>query len=144
MITKAIPDKWVRKAVYDNVNGVTVGGEPIPVYDYRTGESYPTEYILLAGQFNDPQETSLCEDRWEHSLNIECYTRFPSKGNPGSRLKVDEISEMVLANIQNLQLDPASGLVIVRYNVTLLSDFYEDDGQFVVASKIIQLNAIIN
>lgn len=144
MITKTLPDKWVRKAVYDNVNGVTVGGVPIPVYDYRSGTNYPTHYILLAGQANDSVEFSLCEYRWNHTLNIECYTRNPSSANPGSRLGADEIAEMVLANLQNLTLDPASGLRIVRYNVFLLTDFYEDDGQFVVASKIVQLNATIN
>lgn len=144
MIPKPLPDKWVRKAVYDNVNGGTVDGEPIPVYDYRTGTNYPFEYILLAGQANDAEEPSFCEYRWNHTLNIECYTRRPSAGNPGSRLKCDQIAEMVLANLQGLQLDPASGLQIVRYNVILLTDFYEDDGQFIVASKIVQLNCVIN
>ncbi len=144
MINIAIPDRWVRKAVYDNVNGVAVDGTPIPCFDYRTGGRNPQEYILLGAQFNDSNEFSLCGYRWTHTMNIECYTRVPSSGNPGSRLKADLIAEMVLANMQTLQLDPASGLEIVRYNVTLLTDFYEDDGQFIVASKIVQLNATIN
>ena len=98
----------------------------------------------MAGQSNFSEQPSFCDYRWEHILNIECYSRTESAGNPGSRLFADEIAEMVLANIQNLQLDPASGLTIVRYNVTLLTDFYEDDGQFIVASKIVQLNCVIN
>lgn len=144
MITKVLPDKWVRKAVYDRVNGQVVDGDPIPVYDYRTGDASPTKYVLLGAQANDYDPITLCDTRWEHVLNIECYTRRASGGNPGSRLLCDQIVEMVLLNLQNLQLDGASGLTIVRYNVTLLSDFYEDDGQFVVASKIVQLNATIN
>ena len=112
MITHTIPDKWVRKAVYDNVNGVTVNGEPIPVYDYRTGHNNPMAYILIAERnLMTQNKFSLCEDTdGTHTLNIECYTRKPSSGNPGSRLLVDDIAQAVLANIQNLQLDPASGL----------------------------------
>lgn len=144
MITKTLPDKWVRKAVYDAVNGGLVDGQPIPVFDYRTGASFPTEYVLMAAQANESVENSLCEYRWQHTLNIECYSRILSSGNTGSRLKCDEIAEMVLTNLQGLQLDVASGLRIVRYNVFLLTDFYEDDGQFIVASKIVQLNATIN
>lgn len=144
MITIALPDKWVRKAVYDKVNNVNVGSNPIPCFDYRTGNTSPLAYILLGAQFNDSEEFSLCGYRWNHTMNIECYTRQPSGGNPGSRLGADEIAEMVLSQIQTLELDPASGLEIVRYNVTLLTDFYEDDGQYIVASKIVQLNATIN
>lgn len=144
MIPAPLPDKWVRKAVYDRVNNNLVGGNQIPVYDYRTGHDYPDEYILLAGQSNESAQPSFCDYRWQHTLNIECYTRYNSGGNPGSRLKCDEIAEMVLANIQNLELDVASTLKIVRYNVILLTDFYEDDGKQVVASKVVQLNATIN
>ncbi len=144
MITKTLPDKWVRKAVYDRVDGQIVSGTAIRCYDYRTGNFNPIQYVLLGAQFNDSEEFSLCGYRWNHTMNIECYHRTASAGNPGSRLKADEIAEMVLSQIQTLQLDPASGLEIVRYNVTLLTDFYEDDGQFIVASKIVQLNATIN
>lgn len=144
MIAKVLPDKWVRKAVFDLVNGIVVDGQTIPVFDYRTGGEYPLRYILMAGQSNVSNETTLCEYRWNHTLAIECHTRFPSGGNPGSRLSVDDIAEAVLSNIQTFQLDPVSGLEIVRYNVRLLTDFYADDGQFVVASKIIQLNCVIN
>lgn len=144
MIAKALPDKWVRKAVYDRVNGQVVDGDPIPVYDYRSGQNRPSRYVIMAAQANDYDPFALCGKRWEHVLNIECYSRVPSSGNPGSRLACDDIVDMVLDNLQDLTLDVASGLTIVRYNVTLLSDFYEDDGQDIVASKIVQLNATIN
>lgn len=91
------PDKFIRKAVFDLVNGITVNGKVINCYDSRlTGDSKVTEYVLLTSQTKEVDKATKCEYRWETSLLIEIFTKTSSAGNSGSRVLLNDIEQGVI------------------------------------------------
>jgi hypothetical protein len=96
------PDKYVRKAVFDMVNDSVVSGKTIKVFDSRvTGNKNLTEYVLMSSQSKDVLKNTKCNYEWETSLLIEIYTRFPSAGNTGSRVLLNDIEEHVFNLLNN-------------------------------------------
>jgi hypothetical protein len=141
MIAIDLPDKWVRKMVYDAIIALS---PDTPVYDSRTNADYPANYVLFSTQNNISDPTSKCGYRWNHTLQIDVYGRIAASGNPGSRVAADDLVQVVLNAISDLSFDPASGLHLVRYNVNTPFDSVIDDGSYMVTQKVIQLNCIIN
>lgn len=144
MITLALPDKWVRKAIYDLCNGQVVDGQAIPVFDYRTAGNFPDRYVRILDQSSQSAATTKCGWRWVNTTIIEAFYRYASGGNQGSRLAADDIAQMVLTQLQAYDLDPASNLNLVRYQVSTLTDFLDDDGRYITTSKILSLTSVIN
>ena len=90
------PDKYIRKAVFDLVNGITVSTKIIKCFDIRvTGNAKLNEYILLTSQTKDVVKPNKCAYRWETSLLIEIYTRTSSAGNSGSRTLLNDIEQAI-------------------------------------------------
>lgn len=90
------PDKHIRKAVFDLVNGITVSAKVIKCFDSRvTANNKLNEYVLLTSQTKNVAKTTKCDYRWETSLLIEIYTKNSSVGNPGSRLLLNDIEQAV-------------------------------------------------
>jgi hypothetical protein len=114
---KALPNKWIRKAVYDAFNGTVVDGETINVYDQRVtndiNSDTPDYYVLMTTQTNDVDKRNKCEWFWESSILLDVFTRYELPGNYGSRLLADNILEDLKDATNNLTLDVASGLEIV-------------------------------
>lgn len=128
-MNKALPNKWVRKAVYDLVNNIVVNGNTIPCYDTRvTGNTIPQHYILLTTQSNDVDKNNKCEDFWDSDILIDIVTTYQGSGNPGSRLLSDDILDEVRNLTKDVQLDVASGLEIftwtqrVEANISTITD----------------------
>lgn len=145
MINTPLPDKWVRKAIFDACNGMTVDGDTIPVFDMRvTQEPEPEKYILIRVQNNGSERASFCGYRWTHRVNIEAFTRTPANLNPGTRVAVDNIVDNILTALQGLGLDAGSGLTIKSSNFSTLGDFYEIDNGYAVAAKTVLLELEIN
>ena len=144
MIAKPLPDKWVRKAISDNLATLTYKGEPVPVYDSRTDKDLPLRFVVMSTQNNITEATSKCAWRYTHFIDIECYSRIPAPSNPGSRLAADEIADLVLSNLQGMQLDAVSGLSICRSSFIIPADFVSPDRNFITYRKIIRLSLIIN
>ena len=114
-MNKALPDKWIRKAVYDVVNNITVDGNVIPCFDSRvTGRTIPYHYILMTTQTNDVDKGIKCGYRWDSSILLDIVTTYLSPGNTGSRLLVDNILDETRNLTDVLTLDVASGLTILR------------------------------
>jgi hypothetical protein len=91
------PDKFIRTAVFDLVNDITVNGKVIKCYDSRlAGDSKVTEYILLTSQTKEVDKATKCEYRWETSLLIEIFTKTSSAGNSGSRVLLNDIEQAVI------------------------------------------------
>ena len=114
---KVMPDKWVRKAIFDTLNGITVNGVEVTVYDYRiTVEQAPEAYILITGQTTSPEKGNKCEYDYSTTVQLEVITQYAASGNIGSRLLNDDVTDMVRASITSaFALDGASGLKIL-YN----------------------------
>lgn len=126
---KPLPTKWVRKAVFDALDGIIVNGEGINVFDEQvTGPDIPSHYILTTTQISDVDKNNKCEWFWDSSILIDIVTSYEKPGNPGSKLLADDIAEAVRDLTQDLQLDPLSGLMINTItqsfpdNITTITD----------------------
>lgn len=95
------PDKHIRKAFYDLVttNSITT------IWDMNvTGDVYPTDYIILSTQTKLDNQLSKCGGQWECSILLDLVTRFVGTGNTGSRVKVNDMEEALIANINSLSI----------------------------------------
>ncbi len=144
MINKPLPDRWVRKAISDNLATLQYRGEDVPVYDYRTDGELPTTFVLMSTQNNITEATSKCAWRYTHFIDLEIYSRLAAPHDPGSRLQADEVADLVLTELQGMQLDAASGLSICRSSFIVPADFVSPDRNYITYRKIIRLSLIIN
>lgn len=141
---KELPDKWIRKALYDTLNGIEVNGFTIPLYDYRVTLNAPDHYILITTQSNQVDTSLKCGHRWENITNIEVFTTYQSTGNTGSRLLADEILNMARELTQNLQLDPISNLEINKQDYNFPNDLATITQTENIYRKFITLSLQIN
>lgn len=141
---KALPDKWVRKAVYDAVDGVIVDTNTINCYDSRVTASTETNYILLSTQSNEVNDANKCEYVWESQILIEVFTRASLSGNTGSRLLADNIADSVRNLTKDLKLDAASNLTIIRQKQSFPSDLVAETDSDIIYRKFIRIEFLIN
>lgn len=135
------PDKYIRKAVHDQINNIVVSTKIIKSFDSRAPNA-PSEYVLLTAQTKEVDKATKCGYRWESSLLIEIYTKTTSSGNTGSRLLLNDIEQAIIdllspkltvAGFQNLtqnitfenQLETVTDTEIIfrsflRLNLTLI------------------------
>ena len=115
---KTLPNKWVRKAVFDAINNIEVDGKEIPCFDMRVPTNNKSNfYTLLTSQTNQEDKNNKCESLWESSILIDIVTIYNGVGNTGSRLAVDNITDAVRSSVQDLTLDSQSGLQIMFQTV---------------------------
>jgi len=126
VLNKTLPDKWVRKAVYDAINNIVVDGLVMPCYDQRVtrddNSDIPMHYILLTTQSNIVNKSSKCDWDYESSILIDIITSYDLPGNPGSRLLADNILDAVIQATNALALDAGSGLTIYSQTPTFPND----------------------
>jgi hypothetical protein len=85
------PDKYIRKAIYELLNGIVVSGRTIKCYDARVfGNQDVEQYIVLTNQTKNIDKTNKCEYRWQVSILIEIFTRDSS-----SRVFLNDIEQAV-------------------------------------------------
>ena len=109
------PDKFIRKAISDNINNIVVSGKTIPCYDSR-GTNAPSNYVLLTSQTKEVLKETKCEYEWETSTLIEIYTKVTSSGNTGSRVLLNDI-EQAIYTLLNPKLT-VSGFTNITQNIT--------------------------
>lgn len=140
---KPLPDKWIRKAIFDVVNNIIVDGKNIKCFDTRVSGSNLDNYVLLTVQSNEVDKSIKCGDRWESSILIEIYTRYLLTGNTGSRLFTDNITDQVRSLTDNLVLDVASGLTIITQNQSFPNDILDSDDSYMFYRKFIRKEFLI-
>jgi hypothetical protein len=85
------PDKYIRKAIHELLDGIVVSGNTIKCYDSRVyGDQNVSNYILLSNQTKNIDKANKCEYRWQGSVLIEIYTRKSS-----SRVLLNDIEQAV-------------------------------------------------
>lgn len=105
------PDKWIRKAFFDALNGLVVDTISIPTFDERvTGTTVKPHYILLSTQTKSQNKYTKCADRWNCDILIDIVTTYPATGNTGSKLLAENIEEAVINLEDNLTL--SAGFII--------------------------------
>jgi hypothetical protein len=143
-MNKTLPDKWVRKAVYDEVNNIVVSGKTIPCYDSRiTGRTIPQHYILMTTQTNLVDKANKCEYRWESSILLDIITTYKSSGNTGSRLLADNIADSVRNLTDSLTLGAGSGLSIISQIQSFPNDISTITTNENIFRKLIRIEFVI-
>lgn len=140
----SLPDKWVRKAVFDALAGMNVSGNEIPTYDSHTTTESPDFYVLMTTQTNNEEGFTKCGSRWASSILLDVITRYQGSGNTGSRLLADEIAEEARSRTENLTLDVLSGLTIKIQNTNFPNDITTNTGTESIFRKFIRLELTID
>ena len=144
---KALPDKWIRKAVSDAIDGIEVDGLLIPCYDVRVtrgdNKAVPNHFVIMSTQSNEVDKNNKCEWFWESQILLDIVTSYDLPGNPGSRLLVDNILEAVKDATNNLTLDVSSGLEIIRQTDSFPSDISTTSKNENIFRKFLRLELLI-
>jgi len=147
VLDKTLPDKWVRKSVYDIINNIVVDGLVIPCYDQRVtrdvNSDIPMHYVLLTTQSNNVDKLDKCEWNWESSILIDIITSYDLPGNPGSRLLADNILDTVIQATNALALDAGSGLTIYSQTPSFPSDITTITKKEAIFRKLFRLELYI-
>ena len=143
-MNKSLPDKWVRKAVFDALDNISVDGYLIPCYDMKVTldaqKDDPQHYILMTTQTNEVDKRNKCEWFWESTILLDIITSYPGGGNTGSRLLADNIVDSARSALQSLTLDVGSGLEIVKQDFEFPADLGVDTNAEVIYRKFIRLS----
>lgn len=119
-MNKPLPNKYIRKRIFDLINGISVDGYIIPCYDTRVTSDINTEtpkyYVIMNTQSNEVDKSSKCEYYWESEILINIFTHYDLPGNAGSSLLADDILDEVKDLLHEFQLDVESGLEVIKVN----------------------------
>ena len=140
----ALPDKYVRKAIFTALTGLNVDGNDILTYDTNTTGSNPLYYILMTTQTNNELNGSKCGRRWFSSILLDIVTRYDGSGNTGSRLLADNIAEATRSLIKNINLDTDSGLKITQRALNFPNDISTKTDNTNIFRKFIRLELEID
>jgi hypothetical protein len=144
-MNKNLPDKWIRKAVFDAANDMNVGGVLIPVFDYRvTGDNLPEAYVLMSTQDTQVDKNNKCEWFYDSQILLDVVTAYEKAGNTGSRLSADNILDALRDKTKDLQLDGASNLEIITITQDFPSDLVGISSNENVFRKFLRLELTIN
>ena len=142
---KQLPDKYIRKAVFDAINNIVVDTLTIPAYDSRvSGNVIPQHFILMTTQTNQVNQMTKCGDVWESSILIDIVTTYDGSGNTGSRLLSENILDAVRNATNNLVLDVASGLVVQKQIQDFPNDIVTITENENIFRKLMRLELTIN
>lgn len=142
-MVKTLPDKWIRKAVYDAINDMVVDTLTIPCYDSRVTAGDVKNYTLLSTQSNTVDKRTKCGADWESQILIEIINRADLSGNSGSRLLVDNMADKVRELTDSLTLDVASGLSIVTQIQSFPSDLVTETSNEILNRKFVRIEFLI-
>ena len=123
------PDKFIRKAIFDNINNIVVSGKTIPCYDSRATNA-PSNYVLLTAQTKEVLKETKCNYEWETSTLIEIYTKVSSSGNTGSRVLLNDIESAIYTLL--LPKLTVQGFTNITQNIT-----FENSLETITESEII-------
>lgn len=141
---KTIPDKWIRKAIFDLVEDIDVNGETIEVYDTKvTGADQPNFYVIMSSQTNDVDKSSKCDHNWDSEILLDVRATYDRMGNPGSRVQADDTLDAIRDLVKDIQLDVASGLSITNRILSFPNDLSEIDDSTVIYRKFLRLTLFI-
>ena len=137
MAVSVSPDKFIRKAISDNINNIVVSGKTIPCYDSRATNA-PSNYVLLTAQTKEVLKETKCDYEWETSTLIEIYTKVSSSGNTGSRVLLNDIEQAVYT-LLNPKLT-VSGFTNITQNITFENSLETITDTEIIFRSFLRLN----
>ena len=99
------PNKHIRKYFFDTLNNVSVSGQEIPCFDSRQATENHNICFLMLDQNNDRQKESKCNLATTQNLTIEVIERVQRFGNTGSRVLLDDATELVYNAFDNININ---------------------------------------
>jgi hypothetical protein len=148
---KPIPDKWIRKAIDEAINNMSVLNEDtgetiqIPCFDSRVpSDKIVDHYILMTTQTNQTNRLTKCEDSYDSSILLDIITSFYGSGNFGDRSLADNILDKARDLTKNLTLDVSSGLKILRQTQNFPNDIVTITPTENVFRKLMRIELFIN
>ena len=143
-MNKSLPDKHIRKAIFDLIDAIDVDGETIYCYDTRvTGELDPDFYVIMSTQSNIVDKSSKCGHNWDSDILLDVRAVYRLPGNVGSRLLVDNILDAVRDLVKDIELDVLSGLTITRRTLDFPNDLNEVNESEIIYRKFLRLTLFI-
>lgn len=140
---KTLPNKWVRKAVRDAINNITVDGVQIPCFSGRADNTY-NFYTLLTTQTNLETNLTKCEGTWQSSILIDIVTIYNGTDNPANRSFLDDITDAIRNATKDLTLDVSSGLVIQKQNISEVNNLDNQTDTQNVYRNLMRIELTIN
>ena len=134
-----LPDKYVRKAIYDQINNMVVNTFTFPCFTERTGTNNPDTYVLLSTQLN-LEESTKCGNGWINDTEIQVIVRVMP--NQGAKDLIDDAVNEVLTLVDGMTL--GGGLVLNSIRKDVVFDFADKLGNKVVYRKIIKVQTYIS
>ena len=131
------PDKFIRKAISDNINNIVVSGKIIPCYDSRATNA-PSNYVLLTAQTKEVLKETKCEYEWETSTLIEIYTKVSSSGNTGSRVLLNDIEQAIYTLL--LPKLTVQGFTNITQNITFENSLETITDTEIIFRSFLRLN----
>ena len=144
-MTKTLPDKWIRKAVYNAINNTVVNTFAIPCFDTRVPNNDKRSfYVIMSTQSNEVDKSVKCGYRWESQILLDVITSYDINGNTGSRLMADDILNSIKTLTDNLTLDISSGLEIITQSQSFPCDLVSTTKNEIVYRKLMRIEFLIN
>jgi hypothetical protein len=113
-MNKNLPNKWIRKAIFQAINNIVVDGKVVRCYDTNvSGVDVPNNYVILSTQSNIVEKANKCEYFWNSEILLDIVNIYQSAGNMGDRLLTDNITDEVRKLTDVLVLDSASNLSVI-------------------------------
>ena len=140
MAVNISPDKFIRKAISDNINNIVVSGKTIPCYDSRATNA-PSNYVLLTAQTKEVEKSNKCDYRWTTSILIEIYTKVTSSGNTGSRALLNDIESAIMT-----LLNPTisiSGFQTLTQNISYENQLETISDTEIIMRSFLRLNLVL-
>lgn len=139
-MTKTLPDKYIRKAIYDLFNGTVVSGNTINVYDsrYASKTANAKAYVLMSVQSNEVLYNK-CSNFWQSDILLEVCTLYKNTSNIGSRLLADDIMEELREALEPDLVLTGSGLTIDAQLMFFPSDLVTDLPNGILFRKFLRL-----
>lgn len=109
------PNKHIRKYFFDTLNNQSISGVTMQCFDSRQATEDVNACFLLLDQNNDREDETKCNLKVTQTLTIEVIQRVPKFGNSGSRLFLDDATDLVYTAFDNINL---SGYFITQKNIS--------------------------
>ena len=94
------PNKWVRKAIIEAING------EYPCFDMQvTGNTNPAQYVIISTQSKEINKVNKCNYNWISYTLLDIVTIYNGAGNVGSRLAVDNMQEFIENAVKNIEVE---------------------------------------
>lgn len=128
------PSKYIRKYFVSALSNMVVNGHSVKVYDSHTPNNDDV-LVILSTQTGSNDWQDKCSVDKNRTIEIQILTRF--KGNTGSRVLVDDISEEIQSRCKNIVIE---NFEVQDWDISFPNEFFTSTTTETIFRKIINYN----